>query len=248
MDTPTPQPADAPKRRSRVSAAARLLVGVLVVYLAAAYLLLPAAWKRYARHHPALEDVPGITYTASGIHGDAINVSLIGTKAEVIAILLAAKWYPADPLTVRSSLGIAKATVLRRTYDAAPVSNLYLWGRKEDMAFEKPVGDNPRKRHHVRFWRARKDDPDGRPVWVGAATYDERVGFSHTTGQVTHHTDADIDAERRVLFRDLKATGDLQETYVINSFHKVCRGKNGGGDPWYTDGNLTVGVIKAVIP
>jgi hypothetical protein len=32
--------------------------------------------------------------------------------------------------------------------------------------------------------------------WLGAATFDTRVGFSHTTGQVTHHIGPDVDAER----------------------------------------------------
>ena len=47
------------------------------------------------------------------------------------------------------------------------MTNLYLFGRKEDLAFEQPVGDSPRHRHHVRFWRAEKAAADARPVWVG---------------------------------------------------------------------------------
>jgi hypothetical protein len=86
-------------------------------------------------------------------------------------------------------------------------------------------------------------DRDGRPVWVGAAIYDTSVGFSDTTGQITHHTAADIDAERDKLFRDLKQTGDLSEVYTIQGFHKILQGRNGGGDPWHTDGGLAVGVI-----
>ena len=56
------------------------------------------------------------------------------------------------------------------------VSDLYLFGRKQDLAFERPIGDNPRKRHHVRFWHWDKLE-DGRPVWFGSATLDERVGL-----------------------------------------------------------------------
>jgi hypothetical protein len=32
--------------------------------------------------------------------------------------------------------------------------------------------------------------------------------------------------------------------YKVAGFHKQLEGKNGGGDPWYTDGVLWVGVIK----
>jgi hypothetical protein len=214
-----------------------------VAYTAVAYLIIPAGWKRYTRRHPALEDLPGITHTASGIPGDPLNVALVGTKTEVMKIMVAAKWYPADPLTLRSCLEIATASVLKHPYDDAPVSNLYLWGRKEDLAFEMPVGDDPRQRHHVRFWRSEKVDEDGRPLWVGSATYDKRVGLSHTTGQITHHIAADVDTERDHLFSDLEKTGDLAAKYVVEGFHKTLSGKNGGGDPWHTDGNLYVGVI-----
>src|SRR5207237_348951 len=105
-------------------------------------------WRRYAHRHPWLEDVPGITYTGDRHPGDPLNVSLIGTKAEVMKVLLAAGWHPADALTFRSCLAIAGATVLRRPYESAPVSNLYLFEHKEDLAFEQPVGNNPRRRHH----------------------------------------------------------------------------------------------------
>jgi hypothetical protein len=222
-----------------------LLGGFLLVYLAMAYLLVPAFWTRYAHRHPALGDLPGITHTANGIPGDPINVALIGTKADLVKIMLAAGWFPADPLSLRSCLGIAEASLLRRSYDDAPVSSLYLFGRKQDLAFEQPVGHSPRHRHHVRFWLTDRVDPDGRPVWVGSAVYDKRVGLSGTTGQITHKTAADVDAERDYLFADLEKTGMLAGHYVIPDFHKLREGKNGGGDPWHTDGSLYVGVVAA---
>jgi hypothetical protein len=223
-----------------------VIAALLLTYLVVAYLAMPAFWKRYVRRHPSLENVPRVTHTASGIPGDPLNVALIGTEAEVKQIMRAAKWYEADPLGLRSSLGIAVAAVLKRPYDDAPVSNLFLFDRKEDLAFEQPVGDDPRKRHHVRFWKSPLVDDDGRPVWVGSAIFDERVGLSRTTGQITHVTAADIDTERDYLFGDLKRTGDLEEFFVVENFHTVREGRNGGGDPWHTDGNLYAGVIKAV--
>jgi hypothetical protein len=218
--------------------------GVVLVWLVAAYLILPTLWKRYARRHPSLEDIPGVTYTKDGIPADPVNVALIGTKEEVIRIMLAAKWYPADPLTLRSALEIAEAAVLKRSYDEAPVSSEFLFGRKEDLAFEQAVGPDPRERHHVRFWESDKRDPDGRPIWVGAAIFDERVGLSRTTGQITHKTAPDIDTERDKLFDDLKQTGDLAEFIIVPGFQKVREGRNGEGNPWHTDGDLYEGVIK----
>jgi hypothetical protein len=216
---------------------------LIVLYLLGAYVIVPALTVRYAHRHPSFDNIPNITLTGDDHPGDPLNVALVGTEKQLKKIMVAAKWYPADPLTLRSCLEIAEATVLKRPYDDAPVSSLYLFGRKEDLAFEKPVGDDPRKRHHVRYWRTPKASPDGRPVWIGAAIFDQRVGLSHTTGQITHHTAADIDAERDYLFHDLEQTHDLAEFYAIDDFHKIREGKNGGGDPWHTDGKLYVGVI-----
>jgi hypothetical protein len=219
-------------------------LGLLVVgYLVAVYLVVPALWKRYEKKHPELDDVPGITHTADGIPGDPINVALIGTREELVKAMLAARWHPADGLTFRSCVAIAVDSVFRRPDPEAPVSNLYLFGRKQDLAFEMAVGDSPRKRHHVRFWKSDKTDPDGRPVWVGSAAYDMGVEISRTTGQVTHHIAADVDAERDFLFHTLDEAHVLSEQYEVADFHKARSGKNGGGDPWHTDGALWVGVI-----
>src|SRR6185369_7635066 len=180
-------------------------------YLVIAYLLVPLIWRRVERRHPALDAAPDITHTGSGIPGDPLNVGLIATEEEVHRALLAAGWHPADAITLRSSIRIAGSTVLHRSYEDAPVSSLYLWGRKQDLAFEQPVGDDPRRRHHVRFWRSDSVDAQGRLLWAGGATYDERVGFSHTTGQITHHIAADVDTERDHLIDCLEQAGMLAE-------------------------------------
>lgn len=237
-----------PKRLGRKRQLVMLFSGLLLVWAIGAYLVMPTFWKHHARRHPSLEDIPRITHTGSNIPGDPLNVALIGTETDLTKLMLAAKWFPADRITLRSCLLIAFDSALKRSYEEAPVSNLYLFGRKQDLAFQQAVGNNPRQRHHVRYWRSDEVDADGRPVWIGAAIYDRRVGLSHTTGQITHHTAADIDAERDKLFDDLKQTGRLTEDYIIEGFHPDRQGRNGGGDRWKTDGNLIVGVIKPAEP
>jgi hypothetical protein len=153
--------------------------------------------------------------------------------------LLAAGWHPADALSLASSIRIAVDTVFDKPDPGAPVSNLYLYGRKEDLAFEKPVGHSPRERHHVRFWRSDQMD-DGRAMWMGAATHDIGVELSRTTGEVTHRISPDVDAERDQLLADLAKANRLQGTRWIDGFHQELNGRNGGGDPWHTDGRLPV--------
>lgn len=246
MDSPTAssKPSSSAPRPSSLWKRLAGGIGVfLVCYVAVAYLIVPQVWKMYARHRPSFDDNPRLTKTGYGHPGDPLNVALVGTEAQVKAIMQAAKWYSADALGLKSDLKIAVDTVLARPDPAAPVSNLYLFGRKEDLAFEQPVGDNPRHRNHVRFWRTSKTDEDGRPVWIGSASYDKGVGLSHTTGQVTHHIAANVDAERDHLAHDLEQTTDLSEQYTVDGFHTTLEGRNGGGDPWHTDGNLWVGVV-----
>jgi hypothetical protein len=220
-------------------------VALVLTWLAAAYVILPLLTGEYYRHRPSLDDNPRITQTGDGHPGDPLNVSLIGTREQIDEIMQAANWYPAAALGLRSDLRIGVDTVLSRPDDEAPVSKLFLFGRKEDLAFEQPVGESPRKRHHVRFWNTGKTDEDGRPIWIGSASYDDRVGLSHTTGQIKHHIAPDVDTERDHLFENLQQTGQLAEQYAVNDFHKQLEGRNGGGDRWHTDGKLRVCVISA---
>lgn len=226
----------------------RIVVGVLLVWAVAAYLIVPGLWKRYAKHHPEFDSNPRLTQTGDKHPGDPLNVAMIGSEAQLQNIMVAAKWFPAAALGIKSDLKIAVDTVLSRPDEQAPVSSLYLFGRKEDLAFEQPVGDNPRHRHHVRFWKTDTVGQDGRPQWIGSAVYDKRVGLSRTTGQITHVTAADVDTERNYLFQCLKSSGELADEYKVDGFHKHLEGKNGGGDPWRTDGALYVGVIAAKAP
>ena len=225
--------------RRRIPLWLRFVLGLGLVYFLAAYLIAPRLWKRHERKHPNLRDLGTVTHTASGIPGDPLNIALVGSEEDVIRAMAAAGWYPANPLTFRSSARIAVDTVFRRPDDKAPVSNLYLFGRKEDLAFEKPVGGSPKERHHVRFWRTEKLD-EGRVVWIGSAAYDIGVEFSRTTGEITHHISPNVDAERDLLVADLTKAGRVSKLRWIDGFQMELRGRNGGGDLWRTDGRLAV--------
>lgn len=229
-------------RRSLVRSGLALVAG-LAVYALAAYLIIPALWHLEILRHPALRGAPRLTHTAADLPGDPLNIALVATERALVTAMLKAAWHPADPLTLDTSLRMAGSVVFRRPYVDAPVSPLYLWGRPEDLAFEQAVGEDPARRHHVRFWRSGAADEAGRPLWLGAATYDAGVGFSHTTGEITHHIAPDVDAERDKIIADLRRADQLSQVVWLDQFHQVVRGYNGGGDPYDTDGRLAVGVI-----
>jgi hypothetical protein len=224
---------------------ARVVVGLLLGWFLVAYLVVPTVWKGYAKLRPSFDANPRVTQTSDHHPGDPLNVALVGTAAELESIMQTANWHPAAALGIKSDLKIAVDSVLSRPDVDAPVSKLYLFGRKEDFAFEQPVGGSPRHRHHVRYWKTADTAEGGRPQWIGSAVYDERVGLSHATGQITHVTAPDVDKERDYLFACLEKTGELAEHFVVDGFHTKLEGRNGGGDRWRTDGGLVVGVIKS---
>ena len=225
--------------RSRLERALLLALFVVIGYALLAYLALPALWTHY-EHQKGLANLPMVTRTAQGIPGDPINVGLIGDNKDVLCAMQAAGWYPADPVTLKSSIEIAGSVLLDRPYRDAPVSPLFYLGRREDLAFEKPDGNSADHRHHVRFWKVLDQGEENRPVWLGDATFDRSVGVSRYTGAITHHIGADIDAERAVLAADLEAARVVDARYQVTGIGPTMTGRNGGGDLYYTDGEVWI--------
>lgn len=231
------------RRRRMQARVAGWVLALSLAYGAFAYLLAPEFWSWLDRGNIALPDAM-VTTTPQGILGDPINVGLVGSKPELLHAFAAAGWSAADAVTWRSSLEIGESVLFDRPYSDAPVSTLLFDGRRQDFAFEKPVGDSADRRHHVRFWLMPDPAPDGRPFWLGSASFDRGVGFSHDTGQITHHIGPDLDAERDFLIDDLEAVGQLASTYSDKGVGPTRTGRNGGGDPYFTDGMATIGILR----
>jgi hypothetical protein len=226
-----------PPEHSRLERFLLLSLGVMLAYTALAYLVLPAIWSHY-EHQKGLADLPMVTRTAQGIPGDPMNVGMIGDKRDLVCAMHEAGWYPADPITLESSIEIVGSVLLDRPYKHAPVSNLYYLGRREDLVFEKPVGASADRRNHVRFWKVLDQGEEKRPVWLGAATLDHSVGVSKYTGAITHHISPDLDAERAQLTANLEDAGMVDAKYQVTGIGPTMAGRNGGGDPYYTDGEI----------
>jgi hypothetical protein len=204
--------------------------------------VLPTLWTHY-EHQPGLADLPMVTRTGSDIPGDPINVGLVGDKADIVAAIHRAGWHPADPITLKTSAEIVGSVVLDRPYLHAPVSNLFYDGRKQDLAFESPAGGSADRRNHVRLWLVLEKGLEGRPVWLGSATFDSGSGLSHFTGQITHHIAPDIDAERDNFIGDLVTVRMVSEIYSVSGIGPTINGRNGGGDRYFTDGEVDIAVI-----
>jgi hypothetical protein len=219
-----------------VSAAAVVCYGVL------AYILLPLTLGHY-EHQKALAGVVMFTRTGDGVPGDPINVGLVGSKPDVLCAMHAAGWYPADPITLLSTIEIVGSVLFDRPYREAPVSRLFYQNRRQDLAFEKPVGTSADRRHHVRFWKVLERGDEGRAVWLGAATFDRGIGVSHMDARITHHIAPDIDAERDLLTADLVAAKVVTTIYEVTGIGPTLLGRNGAGDLYYTDGEAKISVL-----
>jgi hypothetical protein len=229
------------KGRTRKWAIRIFALGVL--YYVVAYMILPRLWVHH-EHQPGLEAHGSVTETEQGIPGDPLNVGLVGDKTDVIRALHLAGWYPADPITLESSIAIVASVALDRPDTEAPVSPLFFDGRQQDLAFEKQIGTSADRRNHVRFWQVLEKGAEGRPVWLGSASEDAGVGLSRDTGQVTHRISPDVDAERNLLIGELVAAKVVTTLYSVSGVGPTINGRNGEGDRYYTDGEIHFAVLS----
>jgi hypothetical protein len=127
------------------------VLALAATYAIAAYILLPRivriGLKILQRKH-----VPRFTITGDGLPGDPVNLLLTGTLAELRAAFTLGGWAEADRLGIASSVRMIRAYVLNSPYPTAPFSTLFLFGRGQDIGFQKAIDNSPRKRHHIRFW------------------------------------------------------------------------------------------------
>ncbi len=200
---------------------------------------------REASASAASSGPPLTTFNREGHPGDPVNVQITGSTGQLGASFAAAGWYRADEIDLMTSARISADSVLGRAYSTAPVSNLYLYGRKEDYAFERP-GKTVRQRDHIRFWNTGRTGEDGRVIWIGSATRDVRVELSHTNHLPTHGISPDLDAERELVISELAQTGYLVAESARPGFGKETHGANGGGDPYFTDGQIAMLTLAPV--
>ncbi|MCB8819925.1 LssY C-terminal domain-containing protein [Microvirga rosea] len=207
-----------------------------LTYAIGAYVILP--WiVRMGLKLLHRQRVPSFTITSDGLPGDPVNVALIGTLPQLRAAFAALGWSEADRLGVVSSWEMVRAFVFNSPYPTAPFSTLYLFGRCQDVGFQKAIDNSPRKRHHIRFWslslvRAENtwaggsasfwlntDRPpdDERVLWIGAGTRDTGLSLTRLTFQVTHATDSDTNVERDFIIAELETIGSIADVKVYQA-------------------------------
>jgi LssY-like putative type I secretion system component LssY len=202
--------------------------------------------RRASRVQPG-QAIPPTNYARNGLPSDPLNIRVIGTADQLAASFVAAGWYRADELTLLTSIRIVLDALLARSYSTAPVSDLYLFGHRQDFAFEKP-GHSVRERDHVRFWKVAERHLDGRPLWVGGATRDSRVELAKTNHLPTHGIEPDVDAERELVVSDLIGSGWVISESFVQAFPGPTHTTNATGDPYFTDGQAAILTLALTQP
>jgi LssY C-terminus len=235
------------------------ILAVGLTYAIAAYIVLPYAVRMGLKilHR---RRVPSYTTTGDGLPGDPVNVLLIGTLQQLRAAFSIAGWAQADPLDLSSSWRMVRAFVLNSPYPTAPFSTLYLFGRGQDIGFQKAIDNSPRKRHHIRFWALSLDRAeatigtarfwrnadcplDNEPaVWVGAGTRDSGFSLTRLTFQVTHATDSDTNVERDYIIAELNGKGVIKD---VMSYRAQQHLQAGRVNRYITDGEVTAASLAA---
>ena len=231
---------------TRILEGSGIILPIIILWVFSAYVLLPRAHRLFSRMYLPNYFI-GRTRTGDGLLGDPVNLAVIGSKKQLIEVMEKSGWAMAEELNLNSGLKMIKSVVFKKSYPSAPVSSLFLFNERQDIAFQKEVNNNPHERHHVRFWKTPKNwwMPGGHKAnWLGAATYDRKVGFSKFTLQFTHKISENTDGERNFVISSLTKHNPKIKVETIKHFTSVYYGRNGGGDSIYTDGALPFITLK----
>ena len=196
----------------------------------------------------ALENMPCCTTNKRGRrNGDPLNLVFIGDVADLIAALVGSGWDVTERMSSASTWRTVKSFFLGKRYRNSPVSSLYVFGRRQDAAFQK-ARQTIHERNHLRVWLTPLRF-EGKRVWIGQISRDIGVKFTLRTGfLVTHVVDPDVDNDRWYVIQDLADAEALTKLGYVRGVGEAppdAPRSNLGGDPYFTDGLRAVMLCTA---
>ena len=187
----------------------------------------------------AIEVLPCCTTNKDGSEqGDPLNLVLIGDSNDILPAFIRRSWHGTEIIWSESLWRTVTSFVQGSRYRYSPVSPLYVFGRRQDLAAQKARG-TIHERNHLRLWltplRFR-----GEPIWIGQISRDIGVKFTLKSPTIsTHVIDPDVDEARRYLVEDLaysQALAILGYAKGVGAVGENAPQENLVGDPWFTDG------------
>ena len=200
----------------------------------------------------ALEAVPCCAANKDGSGwGDPLNIVIIANTTDAMNALSRAGWSFTHRITPKSIKRYVGASIRGDSYPVAPVSNLYLFGRKQDFALQR-ARPNIAQRNHMRVWLA-PFKFENKNVWVGQISRDIGIKVTPKSPTLTTHIiDPEVDLTREYFLHSLLAEG-LVGTFGFLSGSKAATRENPAtnltDDPYFSDGlRLVVDIAPDSIP
>ncbi|WP_439134581.1 LssY C-terminal domain-containing protein [Pseudomaricurvus sp.] len=206
--------------------------------------------ERYANRHQLpdltleqtqvrLRELPCCTTNESlSATGDPLNIVLIGSGEDVIAALSSSGWAFTEAITVDSIRRMIGAAIAEKAFLMAPVSALYAFGRKQDVALQRGRS-NINQRNHLRLWMA-PFRSEGKAVWVGQISRDIGVKLTPKSSTLTTHViDPVVDEAREYLLDSLLQSDAVGRFAFVQGVGKADADNpkvNLTDDPYFTDG------------
>jgi hypothetical protein len=187
-----------------------------------------------------IRELPCCTSDSSGKgQGDPLNVALVGTGEDAISALISSGWNLTEAITAESVRKMVGAAIAENSYLTAPVSSLYLFGRKQDVALQRGRS-TINQRNHMRLWLA-PFRYQGLPVWGGQVSRDIGVKLTSKSPTLTTHIiDPVVDESREYLLQSLvyrEAGSQFAFVRGVGAASIEQPRHNLVGDPYITDGN-----------
>ncbi len=196
-----------------------------------------------------LEKLPPTATNSKGTGtADPLNLAIVGDDpSQLMTTLSECGWsfsHALDWTTLRHEI---KAAIERKPYLTAPLSSLYLFGRPQDLAFQRSR-QNLSQRNHLRLWLA-PYTVGRRPVWVGHVSRDIGIKITRKSPTLTTHViDPSVDEARQYVLESLLSRFRLERFGFVRASEPAPVGKprfNLCGDPYITDGLRLVALISS---
>jgi hypothetical protein len=192
-----------------------------------------------AAFRTVLEGLPCCTTNKDGTkNGDPINLVIVGGLDDAFPALVRRGWHPTEEKWWGSIWRMVTAALSGDRYPDAPVSDLYLFGRSQDLALQK-ARDNVHQRNHLRLWLS-STQYRGKQVWVGQVSRDIGTRLTiHSPTLVTHKINPNVDEAREALSQDMAYSQNVTKfgfVMGVGSASPDAPHENLTDDPYYTDG------------
>jgi len=184
-------------------------------------------------------EMPRLTEELFGDKSQALNFIFVAKDDAAFAnAMKLSGWVIADKTDVGTVLKIVRAELFNQNYEEAPMTPSF-WNTKVNyFGFEKPTAAfDAYSRYHLRVWKTNFETSEG-AVYVGTVRLD-------TVNWIfVHKSNPDVDAERELLFSDLKAAGEIIRSQKIQFTNPVASSSDLSENPFFTDGKLYEIVLK----